>query len=261
MWAKLAAGACRQQDQYVPSSFVQLFFTCANVLKCDKKGRDDDDDPCSECRWFGGSSHVCSLTAETSYNDQLWNTMLLRPQFNFDLPKDKNRAAPIGKNKIPSPMPDDKVKRGWKGETKEKLLAKPDMLPDYVRTLPRAYLVPPRKSITQKKKQDNKRKRANGDSNTPLSSHMVTTPFTPASFFSIFPPPQQTNPDSVTPFPSPVVPTTHTPASFLPPFAPPLFTRPPTDPQHGEVVATSWSWINMRWEHTYATGLRCSVHS
>jgi len=41
-------------------------------------------------------------------------------------------------------MPDDRIKHNWTGKTKHQLLAKPDILPLYVRALPRAYLVAPR---------------------------------------------------------------------------------------------------------------------
>lgn len=154
--------------------------------------------------------------------------MLVRGRFDYTLPAEKSREAPRGKNMVtPAPMPNDKIKHGWTGETKEQLLAKPDMLPPYVRALPRAYLVAPRASSSEKKSLDRKRKQG-------VESHA------PSSF--------------------PLASTAYTAAPRLPQFlAPPSFPRPPADARHGEVLTTSWSWITNTWEHVYASGARVSA--
>lgn len=38
--------------------------------------RHGDDNPCSECRWFGGENRTCNLPTNTSYNDQMWTLMM-----------------------------------------------------------------------------------------------------------------------------------------------------------------------------------------
>ncbi|KAJ4301893.1 hypothetical protein N0V90_003989 [Kalmusia sp. IMI 367209] len=98
---------------------------------CDKLGRGDVDDPCSECRWFGGQKCRCMLAKVTSYNDQIWTVMMNRGKaHNYTLPAAKGREEFNPKNGVaPEPMPANKIKADWQGETKEALLAKPDMLP------------------------------------------------------------------------------------------------------------------------------------
>lgn len=54
------------------------------------------------------------------------------------------------------PMPANKVKADWQGETKQALLDKIDMLPMGVRDFPRASLVPPRSSTAALRSQTRK---------------------------------------------------------------------------------------------------------
>ncbi len=105
------------------------------------------------------------LAKGTSYNDQIWSVMMNRGKaHNYTLPAAKGREEfNPEKGVAPEPMPANKVKADWQGETKEALLAKPDMLPTGVRTCPRAFLHPPRPSSAMKSTQNwaisNKRKR------------------------------------------------------------------------------------------------------
>lgn len=194
-------------------------------MQCDKKGRHGDDDPCSECRWFGGESCKCFLAADTSYNDQLFKQMLVRGRYDYTLADNKSRDAPRGHKKVtPAPMPNHRIKPDWTGETRERLLAKPDMLPAFVRALPRAYLVPPRQSSNEKKTESFKRKREAGfDVSSPTP--MAYAPYTAVPSLPRFP-------------------------------APLSIPRPIADTQNGEVVVTSWNWTERRWEHTYANGAK-----
>ncbi|CAI6339405.1 unnamed protein product [Periconia digitata] len=94
---------------------------CVQQLrKCDKLDRGGIDDPCSECRHYGGSNCDCTLTPLT-YNDQVWQQMMSREETGFDLPPPKDRDGNIGKArneagervgkaKPTGPMPDAKVK-------------------------------------------------------------------------------------------------------------------------------------------------------
>jgi len=66
---------------------------------------------------------------------------MLRSTSGYDLAPPERRDAPVGKEgKVPAPMSDNEVKPDWAGKTKDELLALPDLLPDYVRRLPRAHL-------------------------------------------------------------------------------------------------------------------------
>lgn len=116
--------------------------------QCDKKKRNRGglDDPCSECRWFGGDKCECTL-AVLSYNDAVWFIMMNRgPRHHYTLPAPKDRTVSRKKKPDPSLMPSDRLKADWAGKTRDQLLALPDMLPEGVRDLPRAYVVPPRET-------------------------------------------------------------------------------------------------------------------
>lgn len=89
--------------------------------QCDKIGRSGDDDPCSECRHFGGPHCNCRLAESLSYTDEVWDQTILR-------------------NEGGSPIDSAHVKSDWRGETREQLLQKPDYLPAFIRQSPRAYL-------------------------------------------------------------------------------------------------------------------------
>jgi len=102
-------------------------------LQYDKNGRSGDDDPCSECRHFGGPQCNCRLAESLSYDNQAWVQMVVRSEDGFNLAQPKNREDPIRghKNKktktrpadkIPGPINDAHVKSDWRRETREQLL-------------------------------------------------------------------------------------------------------------------------------------------
>ncbi|KAL8685290.1 MAG: hypothetical protein Q9218_007858 [Villophora microphyllina] len=73
------------------------------------------------------------LTMNTSYNDQIWSTMMNRgAEKEYTLPVDKSREEGTKKSS-PQAILDNKVKADWKGETRDSLLNKADMLPSDVR--------------------------------------------------------------------------------------------------------------------------------
>ncbi|KAI7550932.1 hypothetical protein KC331_g2871 [Hortaea werneckii] len=121
---------------------------------CDKPSRPKGEEhPCSECRQFGGSSARCVPFAQ-SRNDAMWGKML-EDSTNFALPAYRARDAARSRKGIitqPCPMPADKVAPGWQGESKERLLAKGNPIPDQVRAKPRAYLTPPPLTTRRKDK-------------------------------------------------------------------------------------------------------------
>ncbi|KEQ78630.1 hypothetical protein M438DRAFT_240621, partial [Aureobasidium pullulans EXF-150] len=88
---------------------------------CDKRTRHGDDNPCSECRWFGGENRICSLSRDTSYNDQLWAQMMGNGNNGYILPQPKPRdQAKKIKNKggpptllLVVPMPNSRVRPDW----------------------------------------------------------------------------------------------------------------------------------------------------
>ncbi|KAL8834430.1 MAG: hypothetical protein Q9170_003752 [Blastenia crenularia] len=191
------------------------------VYPCDKKGRGGGDDPCSECRWFGGENCQCVLVDDSSYNDSVWRLMMKRgPDNQYTLPAYRGREVGNWK-KTPQPMSAKNVKSDWKGEPKEALLNKGDMLAPAVRVLPRAHLVPPRISGYGKKsaayKEDVKRKR---ESDVNVSPPVVAS----------------------------------TAAFTLPQFPPsPAFLQP-EDRLHGKAKKLIWDWETGRWTHEFEDG-------
>ncbi|CAD0038196.1 unnamed protein product [Aureobasidium pullulans] len=95
----------------------------ANGRECDKRTRHGDDNPCSECRWFGGENRTCSLPTNTSYNDQLWALMMGNGINGYILPQPKPRdQAKKIKNKggpptllLVGPMPNSRARPDWIG--------------------------------------------------------------------------------------------------------------------------------------------------
>jgi hypothetical protein len=170
------------------------------------------------------------LATNTSYNDQAWSVMMNRGRdHSYTLPAARGRDEFNWKEGVaPGPMPANNIKADWQGETKEALLAKPDMLPTGVRACPRAFLQPPRPSSAMKSTQNwaisNKRKL---ESDPGVDARIASS----------------------------------TTSSALPGFPPrPDFPRPPAHPQYGEVLTASWSYSNNRWTYTYASGLEfCSA--
>ncbi|KAF1989498.1 hypothetical protein K402DRAFT_274002 [Aulographum hederae CBS 113979] len=197
------------------------------MFPCDKKARGTENDPCSECRWFGGANCRCTLATDTSYNDQIWAVMMARGRDkNYTLPADKSREEGGKKAKsAPQPMPANSVKAGWQGETREALLNKADMLPSGVRDCPRAYLGPPRMSAAAKKSLAWKETGLKRE----LESAAESMP--PPTFYS------------------------RAPLYVLPTFPPPPeFERPPASSAHGKVMTTSYSWETDEYTHTYENG-------
>lgn len=109
--------------------------------------------------------------------------MINREQYGYDLPpvgdKTTSKIGKAGKaGKAPVPMADRLVKGDWHGLTREELIQEPNLIPDYARKCPRAYLVPPRNSHAQKKsiswKDNESKKRMRDESlDTPASTKDV----------------------------------------------------------------------------------------
>ncbi|PZC93251.1 hypothetical protein A1F95_07469 [Pyrenophora tritici-repentis] len=144
-----------RHDWDVPNDLGIACMRCTQQLReCDKVGRGGNDDPCSECRHFGGPRSNCRLAETLSYNDHAWGQMITRSETGFDLAPLKHREDPIRghKNKktnirepdrLPVPIDNAFLKSDWRGETREQLLQKSDFLAPFVRKLPRACVVPP----------------------------------------------------------------------------------------------------------------------
>ncbi|KAK0278149.1 hypothetical protein LTR35_009472 [Friedmanniomyces endolithicus] len=119
---------------------------------CDKVYRaEGSEDPCSECRHFGGPGCNCKLNDRSNYNDHAWRIMLQRGNHDYTLPAAKPRNEGTSGKPLPSEMLEREVKAGWTGESKESLLTAVDFLPSGVRDCPRAYLVPATETKKEKK--------------------------------------------------------------------------------------------------------------
>jgi hypothetical protein len=127
--------------------------TCARcalkALPCDKAGRDaGSNDPCSECRHFGGDKANCVRQGAVTMNSAQWQLFTSRERQGFDLPEFRSRdETAVSRSARPTSvaeaMGSDKIKPGWQGETREMLLAKPDLLTEDIRRHPRKYFHPP----------------------------------------------------------------------------------------------------------------------
>lgn len=112
------------------------------MAQCDKQSRHptDERDPCSECRHFGGEKVRCRIAPNSSYNDQVYRLMLGRGgEYEHKLP-------PFISARSKGPMPAERIKIDWQGQSAETLMAKGDFLPPGVRDCPRAFTVPARES-------------------------------------------------------------------------------------------------------------------
>jgi hypothetical protein len=119
------------------------------MAQCDKQSHHptDERDPCSECRHFGGEKAQCKIAQNTSYNDAVYRQMLVRRDYEYKL-------VPFMTARSKGPMPAERIKDGWQGQSAEALMAKGDFLPLGVRECPRAFIVPARES-TQRTKSKN----------------------------------------------------------------------------------------------------------
>ena len=155
----------------------------------------------------------------------------------------EQRAPVEGQKKIkpkkaPAPIPAEKLMNNWVGLTRDEVLAKPlSILPDYVRKLPRAYLVKPRPTHAQRKP----------DHFKPYKRDREAMLDAPASFEQ--PPMGQSSYGQPTYGQRPL--TTSDP---LFPAERPSFLRPLPHPQFGKVKSTAWNYDENRWEHHYENG-------
>ncbi|KAG9699650.1 hypothetical protein KCU95_g1449, partial [Aureobasidium melanogenum] len=239
-------GSKEPQDYMVPNKLGQACTNCLNNLReCDKKQRDvtDEHDPCSECRYFGGTRCKCTLSTSSSYNDVVYNKMLSRGHVH------DYTLAPL-EPLIEQPMPPHRVKAGWAGESKQQLLAKPDFLPVGVRDCPRAFVVSSREPVQQPDRE---------------SSPVSETLQMPGTFYCL--PPSLPHLAFARPLRRPtageVEYTTFVwemsqwrhvyengdkqPSSL----SSPSFPRPQPDPKVGKVMHTTFVWGTGQWRHVY----------
>ncbi|KAK4546163.1 hypothetical protein LTR36_002300 [Oleoguttula mirabilis] len=152
------------------------------AYQCDKQERGaGPDDPCSECRHFGGASCICVLSKDTSYNDQQWAVMMSREAQDYTLPaynasrttEARTKTKKNGETKqkaAATTIPEAMLKPDWDGETMAQLTAKDDVLSSAIRQYPRSYLVPPRDSSYIRKAHAFKAKEAEKQQHAEASS-------------------------------------------------------------------------------------------
>ncbi|KAH0359769.1 hypothetical protein KCU65_g9777, partial [Aureobasidium melanogenum] len=230
----------------VPNKLGEACQNCLdNLRECDKKQRDADDrDPCSECRNFGGTKCKCTLSKECSYNNVVYDKLLSRGHVH-----DYTLTPPC--DRVGGPMPPHRVKKGWVGQTKEKLLAKPDSLPSGVRDCLRAFVVVPREHLQRLSRES-----------WPDSDQLWLMPATiwyeptPLPPLAISKPPRKAIGGKVeyTTFVWDTGQWRHVyengeiqPCSL----PPPTFPRPQPDPTAGKVMHTTFIWGTGQWRHVY----------
>lgn len=103
------------------------------LAQCDKPQRASAiDDPCSECRWYGGANTQCLLSYK-SQNEHMWSTVLSRAKHGFALNIRQREYRP---------MDDKLVHAKWQGSSADELMRLSNTtFPDHVQECPRAYLV------------------------------------------------------------------------------------------------------------------------
>ena len=226
-----------------------------------RKERGGQDDPCSECRHFGGETAECVVVPNKSYNDSVWAAMIGRQIVDYSLPdfKPRNEPKKLKKSQIdagvqpgpgPQPMPDDKVKSGWEGRSKDELLATPDMLPAGVRACPRAYVVVPGAEAFNKDKRTAEWM-AENEGRVPKKTKIDDAGFAAFKASAITVPPgygAAPGYAAAPMYPAPPMPLATPTAAPLPP---PGFPRPPPHPWHGPIMKSTWDWETQTWQHFY----------
>ncbi|KAK3672979.1 hypothetical protein LTR78_007089 [Recurvomyces mirabilis] len=129
---RLKPGLLRYVDWQASTEERQSCMRCMErQLVCDKSSRANTiDDPCSECRHYGGLGCSC-LLADLSLNDVLWRKMISRKAQGYTLPELKPRSQRAQrKGPLNQRMPDARVVLGWQGLSVEDLERQPHLLPD-----------------------------------------------------------------------------------------------------------------------------------
>ncbi|KAK5685588.1 hypothetical protein LTR17_027084, partial [Elasticomyces elasticus] len=198
------------------------------LVACDKPGRGGTDDPCSECRYFGGPEAECVLSEKLTYNDAAFRTMEKRRKEGFTLPSFKERSA-TSKGEMRA----DRLMREWRGQPKEGIEAQPDMLPAGARAHPRAFLEPPGDSASTAKGSRhnlNEKKAATKGNKRPAESGNQR--------------PAESGNDTMEPTAMPDFPT----AALAP---------VPPHPRYGDCYETVFDHVKRRWVHRYVRGGEC----
>ncbi|THX76668.1 hypothetical protein D6D08_05257 [Aureobasidium pullulans] len=239
-------GQVEPRNYRVPNDIGVACQSCIDSLReCDKQSRDpsSERDPCSECRHFGGEKARCSLAANTSYNDGVYRQMLTRRgEHEYRLP-----AFTGARTK--GPMPAERVKTGWQGQSADALRSKGDILPPGVRDCPRAFIVPPREGAQRarnKKFVGDERPRSSQASSQPFSQSSSQSPSWSSPLL-----PGQYAPSWTMPPSRPMYVTHAAPVNRPAPLPPATFGRPPTDPGAGEIMYTAWDYNAQAWFHMH----------
>jgi hypothetical protein len=271
--------------------------TCARcakkALRCDKAGRDaGPDDPCSECRHFGGDKANCVRQEAVTMNSAQWQLFTFREKQGFDLPAFRPRDETVvsrgpRSTSVAEAMRADKIKPGWQGETREALLATPDLLTEDIRRHPRKYFHPPGLSrgkekalaknqmmVAQLGQAEYDKRKAEGDlhDRRKAPKERVVAAAPPSSAFANFPPalegrvfltgvggsyPADTMTWSYidrrwkTAWSGTLLPGNHASGTV-----PPSLFRPEPSAQSGEAVSATWSYLTRKWEITWADNSR-----
>jgi hypothetical protein len=218
-------------------------------------------------------------------NSAQWQLFTSREQQGFNLPAFRPRNETVVSRSarptsVAEAMGSDKVKPGWQGETREALLATPDLLTEDIRLHPRKYFHPPGLSKGKEKalaktqmmvgqlgQAEYDRRKAEGDLHDRRKEPVVAAaPRSPA--FARFPPALESRPflsvvggshpaDTMTwsyvdrswktAWSGTLLPGKH--ASGTIPLS--LFRPQPHAPS-GEAVSATWSYLTRRWKIIWA---------
>jgi hypothetical protein len=225
-------------------------------------------------------------------NDMQWYKFMSRQAQGFDLPAFRARDEMVMSHskrpaKIPEQMPVGELKPGWEGETRDQLLAKPDLLTEDIRAHPRKYFKCPGLSKTVESAQAKNRvipeqlgqpefakRKAEGTVHDRHKEPEVAAAV-PSPALANFPPALETRPSLAglggsypattmtwsyiekawkTEWSSVLRPGKHAVSSVAP-----LDFRPAPHAQSGDAISATWSYITRRWKITWADD--CSMES
>ncbi|KAK1807726.1 hypothetical protein LTR12_017922 [Friedmanniomyces endolithicus] len=216
---------------------------------CDKPYRaEGSEDPCSECRHFGGPACKCTLNTTMSYNDQAWRVMLQRGNHGYTLPANKPRTEGTSNKPPPSEMPEHEVKRDWTGATRDALLEAGDYLPSGVRDCPRAYLIPATETKKVQKGIARNEQLATRLAASSTSIPAVRSNLIPASRSNLIPAANSQSIPAKRRFASEADAWPTAPATGVP------MERPPPHPLHGKVKSCLCEFDDEQWTLEYKDG-------
>lgn len=128
--------ATRGLEACIPTNDI---LNCPDALQCDKKGREDVNDPCTECRYSAGRKVLNCQLWDGTQADAIW-AGIMAVKANHEM---VGRTLTRYDVRQYDPAPDDMLCSPWHGPSWSELSARPTTtIPKEARECPRPYLPP-----------------------------------------------------------------------------------------------------------------------